>query len=162
MSSSSSSPTPSASSSSNIVTENLFTSVPVNLFRGGNAGSPKLDHLRDKDIETVEEDVLGKKTIFVLPKTGGISTFDNDAKMKGKVWKIPSGTKLPATIMVVKDKYNSGMRATHYSISPAYKMTLEAYILGLQELAKSAVPTFMTAIKTGNDKLEDEAKVVNK
>jgi hypothetical protein len=143
-------------------TPNLFTLVPVDLFRAGNAVSPKLDNLRDKDIQTAEV-TIGDKTVKVVkPRTGGISTFDSAARMKGKIWKIPAGVKLPATIMIIKDHYNNQMQATHYSISPAYQMPLATYLLGLQELAKSAVAMFLTAIKTGPESLNDDQKAVKK
>jgi hypothetical protein len=151
------------SSSADNVTPNLFTLVPVDLFRTGNGGSPKLDHVRlDKDIETAKVTIAGETIVVVKPKTGGISTFDSSTYMVGKVWKIPAGTKLPPTIIVVKDHYNKQMKATHYSISPAYEMPLATYVLGLRELATSAVPMFMTAIKTGKDELKDEPKPVRK
>ncbi len=144
------------------VTPNLFTLVPVNLFRAGNAGGPRLDNVREQDIQTAEVTIGGKSVIVVKPKTGGISTFDNSTYMKGKVWKIPAGVKLPATIMIIKDHFNKQVQATHYSISPAYEMPLETYILGLQELAKSAEPMFLPAIKTGQDTLKDDQKAVKK
>ena len=132
----------------------LFTLVPCDLFRSGNATSARLENVRPDDVATVDEkNPDGSVTRYVLPG-GGISTFNRDwrdtlGKERAeatKMWKIPAGTALPARIRITKDKWNSRFRATHYSIAPAYKMKLSEFIEALTELGKSAVKMFASSI----------------
>lgn len=124
----------------------LFTTVPVNLFRSGNASGPRLDNLRDKDVTTTVVRV-GDQDIEMVEPAGGISTFDNyDQTRGGKWWKIPAGTALPDSIRVKKDHFNRHMGATHYSIQPARLMSKHEFVDGLRRVAEHAIPMFGAAV----------------
>ena len=71
----------------------------------------------------------------------GISTFDRPGVPTGKDWtyyKIPADTVLPEGLAIVKDSYNEILNATHYTIAPAYSMSLGKFKCLLNELAKNA------------------------
>lgn len=68
----------------------------------------------------------------------GISTFDAPGVFEGPSWqyyKIPRGTVLPLGLAIVKGNYNSRVRATHYTIAPAYDMPLTEFRSLLDDLA---------------------------
>lgn len=123
----------------------MFTAVPIDLFRMGNTAGPRLDNVRlgkDVLVET-RIDEKGREFCVVLPG-GGMSTFDGiDSDIaKAKWWKIPAGTELPDTIKIVKDtrkKLKNNKFITHYSLRPAFEMTLETYVNALKDLATRAV-----------------------
>ena len=121
----------------------LYTTVPVNLFRMGNASGPRLDNIRDWDVP-IELVGTGSTAVKMVKADGGISTFDGIAKdmVDGKWWCIPATVVLPDTINVVKDKMNPKTGITHYSIRPARYMTLLEFADGLRMLAAKATPMF--------------------
>ncbi|GAB2199492.1 Tse2 family ADP-ribosyltransferase toxin [Sessilibacter sp. MAH4] len=68
----------------------------------------------------------------------GVSTFDKPGVPKGKDWvhyKIPSGTRLPNGLAIVKDSYNESFSATHYTIAPAHDMPIEKFRMLLKLFA---------------------------
>lgn len=70
----------------------------------------------------------------------GISTFDKPGVPKGKDWvhyMIPAGTPLPDGLAIVKDSYNETVMATHYTIAPAYDMTIEKFRTLLKQFSLS-------------------------
>jgi len=109
------------------VTENLHL-FSDDLYRMGNSGSPRINHVRPVDIKTVEMNGI----LQVLPRSGGISLMDSAGlesnKMKGWIWKIKKGTTLPAGLKLVHDKIG------HYSLEPAHQMPKTKFILLLEEL----------------------------
>jgi hypothetical protein len=145
-----SSAVPDASGSGgNAVVQDLFTQVPVDLFRMGNASGPKLteenirlEHMVEEgaswDVRLVDVALPSGETVQMVPVEGGMSTFDGkNPRLKGQWWKIPAGTRLPDTIQVGKDETDRRSGITHYSLRPT-RMTLLVYAEGLKELAKSA------------------------
>ncbi|HEX9972328.1 MAG TPA: hypothetical protein VGD14_09680 [bacterium] len=70
--------------------EDLY--IVEDLFRVGSSESPKLDNVRDLDIEiSVSE---GRPR--VLPNTGGISKFNKiNPQLRGIWWRCPAGTLYP-------------------------------------------------------------------
>ena len=141
------------SAGGNVVGQTLFTTVPVDLFRMGNASGPRLDKVRlGKDVGSTEEILPSGKTVTMVGPDGGMSTFDaKNPTLTGVWWRIPAGVKLPDTIRVTKDHgvWNAAarLRITHYSFRPARKMTLAEYVEGLREIAAQAVrePTAIAA-----------------
>jgi hypothetical protein len=121
----------------------LYTTVPVNLFRMGNASGPRLDNVRDQDVpsETVGE---GKAAVRMVRPDGGISTFDGIDKSLAdrKWWCIPADIMLPDTIRLVRDKRNPKTGLTHYSIRPARYMTMLEFADGLKAQATKAKLVF--------------------
>ncbi|WP_407919786.1 Tse2 family ADP-ribosyltransferase toxin [Endozoicomonas numazuensis] len=79
----------------------------------------------------------GEKWVSVEDRPRGLSTFDKEGCPPGNGWeyyKIPAGTILPEELAIVKDQYNKRYDATHYTIAPAYDMSLVQF--------KSALATF--------------------
>lgn len=125
------------------ITEELFTSVPVDLFRLGNSAGPRLDNIRPQDVDTEDVTLPSGEIVRMVHPRGGISTFDGiNRRMPGKWWRIPSGTVLPDTIRVVRDQTDPRSGITHFSIRPTNTMSLLTFVAGLQALALHAQPMF--------------------
>ena len=122
----------------------LFTRVPVDLFRLGNASGPRLDNIRSKDADIVEHKFSDGSTKQMVKPSSGISTFDAiNPKLKGdKWWCIPAGTRLPDTIHVVMDRRDPITKIAHYLLRPARYMTLLEFAESLRELAQHAERMF--------------------
>ena len=134
----------------------LFTNVPVDLFRMGNAAGPRLDNVRPQDVDFVEERLPNGQVVRMVQPRGGISTFDGiDPRRPGKWWRIPGGTLLPETIRVVRDLRDPRTRLTHYSLRPARYMTLLEFVGELQALAMKAVPMFSLQGGSGESQTGD-------
>ena len=54
----------------------MFTNVPVDLFRMGNASGPRLVNVRPQDVDIVDEKLPSGQVIRMVHPRGGISTFD--------------------------------------------------------------------------------------
>ncbi|WP_037054910.1 hypothetical protein [Rheinheimera baltica] len=133
--------------------DRYFEQSPVNLWRakrttdkGSLFGLVEEDkvlsngQLRPADITISEKD--GVKWVSCRPSPRGISTFDKPNTFKGNSWeyyKIPEGTTLPSGLAIVKDKFNSRISATHYTIAPAYDMPLSLFRSLLNDLATNVV-----------------------
>jgi hypothetical protein len=96
--------------------------TPVDLYRMGNAISPRLDNIRAKDIEMYEDN---EKT-WVSANSGGISTFA--VRGSGRNWwKLVRetsalrnrGSEIPSLLRVVNDY------GDHWLWEPSYSMTLD-------------------------------------
>ncbi len=107
----------------------IFYIAPEELFRLGNSTNPKLSHVRQRDINTI--DINGIKMIVANNK--GISVFDkegiNESPMTGWVWQFKPNTNLPVGLKLVKDK------AHHYCIAPVHNMPVDKYKGLLEEMA---------------------------
>lgn len=69
----------------------------------------------------------------------GVSTFDKPdvfARGRWEYYKIPKNMKLPEGLVVVKDKYNKTLGATHYTIAPKHDMPIERFRVLLNQLAQ--------------------------
>lgn len=111
------------------ISEEIYL-VSDDLFRVGNSQSPRLDNVRERDIEIVERE----EESVVLPDTGGISAFSKiNPRLRGTWWKCPAGTFYPPELRVVCDRERGTLR--HYSIQPAFPMTLRLYQEKLREFA---------------------------
>jgi hypothetical protein len=131
--------------------DKYFESAPVHLWRahrtrerGALFGLVEADsvlsngRLRSADI-TIEF-VNGVKWVRCGPAPRGLSTFDAPKTFSGTSWdyyKIPKGTVLPLGLAIVKDKYNSRLGATHYTIAPAWDMRLNDFKKLLNRLASA-------------------------
>ncbi len=98
--------------------------TPLDLYRQGNASSPRMDNVRTKDIEIYEQE----GQIWVNPSLeGGISTFA--APRSGKNWwKLEQGTEIPPQLTLVNDYGN------HWLWKPREVMPLEEYKAALREI----------------------------
>jgi hypothetical protein len=98
-------------------------SFAEDLFRLGNATSPRLDHVRDVDVDIFERN--GIPMVRVNGK--GISLFNleelNRRNSKGWVWKIPLGTQLPPGLAIRPDPESPG----HFFLCPISDMTMKTY-----------------------------------
>ena len=110
--------------------------LPEELFRIGNKETPKLSHVRSKDVETMQ---LNGITV-IIANGKGISVFDktgiNQSNMTGWVWRFPPNTRPPQGLKLVNDKPH------HYGIAPVTNMPLDKYKGLLEEMALKATMVF--------------------
>jgi len=98
--------------------------LPVDLYRRGNATSPRLAQPRiPRDIGIVIKD--GEE--WVMAGSGGISTFTQPGAGRNW-WKIAKGTEVPEMIAVRNDHGN------HYLWEPAVHMPLSDYVECLRRI----------------------------
>jgi hypothetical protein len=111
--------------------------APVNLWRARN-----LQKKGERLFEIVEEEIIrpgGVRPADVTIEDGivkvrnqprGVSLFDKPDLFKRGRWeyyKLAKGTKLPAGLVIVKDKFNKAIGVTHYTIAPAHDMPIETF-----------------------------------
>jgi hypothetical protein len=101
-----------------------MSKTSVDLYRMGNAVSPRMDNVRSHDIECYEKD----GEIWVVEKSGGISTFATQGAGKNW-WKLDQGTVIPDALSLVNDY------SKHWSWEPRYTMRLDDYKIALQAVA---------------------------
>ncbi len=110
--------------------------LPEELFSIGNKETPKLSHVRSKDVETMQ---LNGITV-IIANGKGISVFDktdiNQSNMTGWVWRFPPNTRPPQGLKLVNDKPH------HYGIAPVTNMPLDKYKGLLEEMAMKATRVF--------------------
>lgn len=106
--------------------------MPEELFRLGNTKTPKLSHVRPRDVDTI----LINGITIIKANGKGISVFDkvgiNNSPMTGWVWRFASNTQPPFGLKLVQDKPH------HFCIAPTQNMPLGKYIGLLEELALKA------------------------
>lgn len=111
--------------------------APEDLFRLGNATSPRLTHIRrPKDIDTIE--INGITVVVANGKGISLATKDRLDKtpIGGWVWKVAKGTTMPMGLKLVND------RLGHYSICPLSNMPLDEFIGLLSKLAMKCQKVF--------------------
>lgn len=102
--------------------------TPINLYRQGNASSPRMDNVRpNRDIAVYE---VGEEAWVNATLGGGISTFAT-LKSGKNWWKLSLGTDIPAQLELVND------RNEHWLWKPRYNMPLEEYKAALRLIAAS-------------------------
>lgn len=107
--------------------------TPVNLYRRGNANSPRMDNVRiDKDIATYKRDgtLWVKETVPFGLEPGGISTFSVQGRGKNW-WKIDAGIEIPQDLELIHDRNN------HWLWKPSQTMPIEKYKKALQAIGQS-------------------------
>lgn len=113
-----------------------FYLVPEEIFRLGNRNTPKLNHVRLRDVNIVK--INGIDVIIANGK--GISVFDkegiNESPMTGWVWRISQNVPLPIGLKLVQDKTH------HYCIAPIHNMPVDKYKGLLEEMALHAKRVF--------------------
>ncbi|MCG9620686.1 hypothetical protein L1D56_11910 [Vibrio diabolicus] len=113
-----------------------FYILPEELFRIGNKETPKLSHVRARDVDTMQ---LNGITVIIANRKG-ISVFDktgiNQSNMTGWVWRFPPNTRPPQGLKLVNDKPH------HYGIAPITNMPLDKYKGLLEEMALKATRVF--------------------
>ena len=104
--------------------------APEDLFRFGNATSPRLTHIRrPRDVDTIE--INGITVVVANGKGLSLATQDRLDKtpINGWVWKIAKGAHMPFGLKLVND------RPGHYSVCPQSNMPLDEFIGLLSKLA---------------------------
>jgi len=100
-----------------------FFIIPEELFRLGNSTSPKLSHVRSRDVDTMEVNGI----LVIVANGKGISVFDlegiNESPMAGWVWRFPFGTTPPVGLKMVQDKPHH----YYYCISPTQNMPIDKF-----------------------------------
>ncbi|MFA5529554.1 MAG: hypothetical protein WDA11_02690 [Thiohalomonadaceae bacterium] len=113
-----------------------FYIVPEEIFRLGNSSTPKLSHVRPRDVDTMQVNGI----TMIIANGKGVSVFDkigiNESPMTGWVWRFPPNTRPPAGLRLVQDK------AHHYCIAPAQNMPIDKYKGLLEEMALRATRVF--------------------
>ncbi len=113
-----------------IIKEDLY--LIEDLFRAGSAKSPRLDNVRDRDIEII----IREGNAIVLPHTGGISVFNRmNPRLRGTWWRIRAGAPYPGELKIICDRELGVLR--HYSVEPAFTMALQLYKSKLREFGKA-------------------------
>jgi hypothetical protein len=97
--------------------------TPVELYRSGNSGSPKLDNVRIvgavRDVDTFAD---AANTVWVLANGKGVSSSDAiDPTWTGKPWRLPLGSPFPDELLLWEDSPG------HYVWEPAMNMPLANY-----------------------------------
>ena len=109
-----------------------FFIIPEDVFRLGNAQSPRLGNVRARDVDTVVLNGI----LVVIANGKGISVFDEtgiaESPFEGWVWRLPAAVQLPSGLQLVNDKPH------HYCIAPARNMPVDKYKGLLEELGLRA------------------------
>jgi hypothetical protein len=109
-----------------------FYLIPEDVFRLGNADSPRLANVRSRDVDTMTVHDIA----VVVANGKGVSVFDresiNQAPFTGWVWKLPGNTPLPPGLKLVQDKPG------HFCIAPTNNMPVDRYKGLLEELGLRA------------------------
>jgi len=95
--------------------------TPTDLYRKGNANSPRMDNVRPQDVETYEE----QGELWVLVNSGGISTFATQGT-GNNWWKLDREIEIPSELKLVNDYGN------HWLWTPSYTIKMENYIAALR------------------------------
>ncbi len=105
------------------------------LYRLGNATSPRLDHVRQSDVDTYERNGIA----MVRANRKGVSLLDEErlkrTRATGWVWKIPSATSMPAGLAVTPDPDPDPRTRGHFLLCPVVDMPVDKYRAALSELA---------------------------
>jgi len=100
--------------------------TPIDLYRRGNANSPRMDNVRTQDVEIYYDN----GEVWVVANSGGISTFATQGA--GKTWwKLDQSTEIPTELTLVNDYGN------HWSWEPSYTMGRDDYIAALRLIGAS-------------------------
>jgi hypothetical protein len=111
-----------------------YTEIILDLYRFGNATSPRLDHIRP-----LKDAILDEKNgiKYIRADGNGISVFSTFDPKKKNTWKIPKGTTLPDGVILVEDKRFG--HENHYMLAPAKTMRLLAFFDFLEQIKEKAI-----------------------
>jgi len=116
-----------------------FFLVPAEIFRVGNATSPRLSHIRGGEVDVIEQN--GVPVIIANGK--GVSVYDaaglKKVPLSGWVWRFKINTPLPFGLKLVNDYEH------HYCIAPTVTMPVDKYKGLLEELALRCERVFKTS-----------------
>ena len=103
--------------------------IDIDLYRAGNASSPRLDNVRDRDIVKFKDSESGLTKVRGM--SGRISTF-TVPKPEANWWCIKAGTPVPPKLVITRDTTDPKTHITHYTIRPESDMLLTEFIAQLQ------------------------------
>jgi hypothetical protein len=106
--------------------------TPVDLYRRGNATSPRMDHVRpNKDIAIYENNgqIWVKETLVDGQTPGGISTFSVQG-IGNNWWKLDRGISIPSELELINDRGN------HCLWKPLFPMSIETYQQALRVIGE--------------------------
>jgi len=113
-----------------------FYMCPEDVFRLGNATSPKIANVRPSDVDWTKINDI----IVVIANGRGVSVFsENELKkrdMSGWVWQFNATTPMPPGLKLVSD-YEG-----HYMICPATNMPMDKFKGLLEEVGVKAFRVF--------------------
>lgn len=98
------------------------------LFRLGNASSPRLDHIRETDVDFFVRNGI----TFVKANGKGLSLLTEERarrRVGSWLWKLPARVQLPHGLLFNHDQ------PTHYALCPALDINLDEYKSLLGKLA---------------------------
>jgi hypothetical protein len=88
--------------------------VAVDLYRNGNANSPRMNNVRAQDVTIVDGNVVANQ--------GGVSTNSNAGALSAhNLWRFPANTDPPAGVGIVNDHH------THYAWQSTEAVTLDTF-----------------------------------
>lgn len=128
-----------------------YDKSPRDLYRIGNASTPRMDHVRTSPPRSEEEShevkvYPGKDgQLWVDHKSGGLSLFDAPSDKPGlKWWKLPVDTPILAGLVLTEDLHHQATtdKRKHYTLRPAYDMSLKTYVALLIAMGHYASATF--------------------
>lgn len=106
------------------------TFILLDLYRFGNASSPKLDSVRAfKDVTIVKNGGIE----MIIANGNGVSLSSTFDPKKRNTWQLSRSTPIPFGLSLVRDLRES--RSDHFMIAPTSNMPFAKYIGLLQELA---------------------------
>jgi len=92
--------------------------TPVDLYRRGNATSPRMDHVRSIDVTSFTRNGVE----WVAARSGGISAFASSSPPgRGRIWHLPAGGRYSDELVLNND------HGAHWSWEPAQDMELTRY-----------------------------------
>lgn len=106
--------------------------TPVDLYRKGNATSPRMNNVRpNKDIAVYEQngELWVRETLEGGQEPGGVSTFAIQGNGKNW-WKLDAGTEIQPELELINDRGN------HWLWKPRQAMPIEQYKAVLQQLGE--------------------------
>ena len=102
--------------------------TPVDLFRSGNSGGPRLTPVRPVDVDTYV--IVETETTWVRANGRGVSTWDTvDPAWRGKPWRLPAGSPYPDELLLWNDMPG------HWVWAALQDITLSRYLGALEELS---------------------------
>ena len=110
----------------------LYT-LDEDLYRLGNATSPKLDNVRPQDVDTYERNGILMVRANGKGMSVGTLAYLKLLRISGWLWKIPATTLLPQGLLFHPDP--NPAKLGHFFLCPNSDMTMDKYRALLSQLA---------------------------
>jgi hypothetical protein len=109
-----------------------FFLVPEQVFRVGNANSPRMHMVRPSEVDVTE--INGVKVIIANGRGVSLYTLDelNRTTLTGWVWKFRPNTSIPQGLRLVNDKPG------HFCVAPMSNMPVDLYKGLLEQMGMKA------------------------